>query len=438
MSLYAERRAAVMNALAGGGVAVIPAATTIYRNADTEFSFRQNSDFYYLTGFDEPDAVLVLAPHAARERTTLFVRPRDREREIWTGRRAGVEGALERFGADAAYPIEEFDTRLADALVGAASVYAPIGEDDRFDRRVFAAVREARYRVRRGGTAPRAYVDPGTIVHELRLFKTPAELEIMRRAAAATAAGFSVGMRATRPGLPEARLQSIMEHEYRLQGAQTIAYPSIVAGGDNALILHYNTNDSVLRGGELVLVDSGSEVDKYASDVTRTWPVNGRFSAEQRAIYEIVLAAQKAAIACVAPGRAFNEYHDAAVRVIASGLRDLGLVSGSIDQIIEEKSYFAFYPHNTGHWLGLDVHDAGRYTDENGYRKLAPGMVLTVEPGIYVQRDLDCDERFKGIGVRIEDDVVCTAEGNEILTAAIAKEIDDLERLVGHDALVGV
>jgi Xaa-Pro aminopeptidase len=438
MNLYAQRRSAVMKALADGGVAIIPSAPVILRNADTEFAFRQNSDFYYLTGFDEPDAVLVLAPHAEKERVTLFVRPRDREREIWTGRRAGVEGAVERHGADAAYPIGEFQTRLADALVGAKAVYAPIGEDESFDRQIFGAVREARYRVRRGGTAPRSYVDPGTIVHELRLFKGDEELAIMRRAAAATAAGFDAGMRATHPGLSEARLQAIMEHEYHLQGAQATAYPSIVAGGDNALILHYNTNEDVLRAGELVLVDSGSEVDKYASDVTRTWPVSGSFTPEQRAIYEIVLAAQKAAIECVKPGRAFNEYHDSAVRVISEGLRDLGLLSGSIDEIVEDKRYFAFYPHNTGHWLGLDVHDAGRYTQEDGFRKLQPGMVLTVEPGIYVQRDLDCDERFRGIGVRIEDDVLCTAGGNEILTASIAKEIGDIERLVGHGSLVGV
>ncbi len=435
--MYRARRETLAQTMENG-VAVVRASRTLHRNADAEFPFRQHSDFFYLTGYDEPDAVLVIAPHAQTERVTMFVRPRNREQEIWTGRRAGVEGAVERYGADAAYPIEEFEKKLADVLVGAKTLYAPIGDDEAFDRKLFGAVREARHRVRRGGTAPRVFIDPGTIVHEMRLHKSAEEIATMRRAAAATAAGFEAGMRATRPGMRELELQTIMEHQYRLAGAQALAYPSIVAGGDNALILHYNTNDGTLRDGDLVLVDSGSEFDLYASDVTRTWPVNGRFTPEQRAIYDIVLAAQKAGIECVRPGRRFSDYHDAAVRVISQGLKDLGLLDGSIDEIIEKKTYFAFYPHNTGHWIGLDVHDAGRYTDDQGFRALEPGMVMTVEPGIYVQRDLECDERFKGIGIRIEDDVLCTPNGYDVLTAAIPKEPADLEAIVGKDALVGV
>jgi Xaa-Pro aminopeptidase len=437
MNTYQARREALAKAL-DGGVAVVRASTTLHRNADAEFPFRQHSDFFYLTGYDEPDAVLVIAPHAEKERTTMFVRPRNREQELWTGRRAGIEGAVETYGADAAYPIDQFEEKLAQTLVGAKTLYAPLGDDERFDRQLFAAVHKARHTVRRGGTAPRAFIDPGTIVHEMRLRKSEEEIATMRRAAAATAAGFNAGMRATRPGLRELELQTIMEHQFRLAGAAQTAYTSIVAGGDNALILHYNTNAGTLRDRELVLVDAGSEFDLYASDVTRTWPVGGRFTPEQRAVYDIVLAAQKAGIEAVRPGNRYDEYHKAAVRVISQGLKDLGLVTGSVDEIIETNAYFAFYPHNTGHWLGLDVHDAGRYTDDDGYRALEPGMVLTVEPGIYVQRDLDCDERFKGIGIRIEDDVLVTSSGNDVLTAAIPKEAADLEAIVGKDALIGV
>jgi Xaa-Pro aminopeptidase len=436
MDVFSERRASLIQAM-DHGVAVIPSATTLLRNADAEFPFRQRSDFYYLTGFDEPDSVLAIAPHAEKP-VTLFVRARDREREMWDGRRAGIEGAVERYHADAAFPIEEFEAKLSELLVGAKTLYAPFGDDEGFDRKIFAAMRKARWSVRRGGTAPRRLEDPGTIVHELRLRKDPLELDAMRKAAAATAAGFAAGMRATRPGLEEFELQTIMEHHYRLNGAAATAYPSIVAGGDNALILHYRTNDDVLRDGDLLLVDSGSEYAMYASDVTRTWPVNGRFTPEQRAVYEIVLQAQKDAIACVQPGRPFNDYHAAAVRTISAGLLDLGLLSGSLDEILEEKKYAPFYPHNTGHWLGLDVHDAGAYTNDEGSRPLEPGMVLTVEPGIYVQHDLGCDPRFKGIGIRIEDDVLCIEAGNEILTAAIHKEIAEVESIVGKDALAGV
>jgi Xaa-Pro aminopeptidase len=270
----------------------------------------------------------------------------------------------------------------------------------------------------------------------LRLHKTPEELAIMRRAAAATRAGHEAGMRATRPGLWEYELEAIIEYNYRLAGAQDVAYPSIVAGGVNATILHYNTNRDRLREGQLVLVDSGAELDVYASDVTRTWPVNGRFSAEQRALYDIVLAAQKAGIEQVRPGRSYNAYHEAAVRVLTEGLVDVGLLSGSIDELIETEKHRDFYPHRTGHWIGLDVHDVGRYKDDaDEYRPLAPGMVLTVEPGLYVQPDLDVPERWKGIGIRIEDDVLCTSGDPEVITASIPKEAAELEAIVGSGAL---
>ena len=434
-SSYTARRGSLARSL-GAGVAVIPAARHASRNSDVEYEYRQNSDFFYLTGFSEPEAVLVIAPHHDTERTVLFLRPRDRTQEIWNGKRLGLEGALAELGVDAAYPIEELDARLADFITGAPALFYNLGLDETLDRTVLAAVREARHRVRRGGVAPSSFVDPGTVLHEMRLHKTPDEIAIMRRAAAASLAGHQAGMRATRPGLWEYELEAVIEYHYKLAGAQDVAYPSIVAGGANATILHYNTNRDQLRDGDLVLVDSGAEVDVYASDVTRTWPVNGKFSPEQRALYEIVLRAQIAGIDQVRIGRSFNAYHEAAVRVLTEGLVDVGLLRGNVDSLIESNAFFDFYPHRTGHYIGLDVHDVGRYTEpDKTYRTLEAGMVMTVEPGLYVQLDLDVPERWKCIGIRIEDDILCTSGDPDNLTAAIPKEVAGIEELVGSDAL---
>ncbi len=434
MSSYEQRRAQFAERL-GDAVAIVPAARHAVRNADTEYEYRQNSDFFYLTGFGEPEAVLVLAPGRGNERSVLFLRSRDRAAEIWTGKRLGIDGALAELGVDAAYPIEELAQRLPELLVGAPSLYYALGQDEPMDRTVLAAVKEARHRVRRGGVAPLAFIDPGTLLHEMRLRKTADELALMRRAAAVSRAGHEAGMRATRPGLFEFELEARIEYRYRLAGAQDVAYPSIVAGGRNATILHYNTNRDELRDGDLVLVDSGAEVDLYASDVTRTWPVNGRFSPEQRAIYEIVLRAQTTAIEAVREGRPYNAYHDAAVRTLTEGLVDVGLLQGSVDALIQTDAFTTFYPHRTGHYLGIDVHDAGRYTAaDKSYRPLEAGMVLTVEPGLYVQPDADVPERWKGIGVRIEDDILCTAGEPENLTVAIPKTVEALEGIVGSDA----
>jgi Xaa-Pro aminopeptidase len=436
MNAYARRRAAVLERL-GEGVMLLPAAPHALRNADTEYPYRADSDLYYLTGFGEPEALLVLAPQHASERVVLFLRPRDREREIWNGKRLGVEAAVEGLGVDAAYPIEELAQRLPDYLVGAARAFVKLGANERFERQVFAAVETARGRVRRGGIAPSAYVDPGTIVHELRLRKDAAEIETMRRAAAITRLGHLAGMRATRPGLHEYELEAAIEHAYQAGGAQGLAYESIVAGGDNATVLHYVANREQLRAGDLVLVDSAAELDCYASDVTRTWPVGGRFSGEQRALYEIVLAAQKAAIAEVRPGAHVKSAHEAALRVLTAGLVDVGLLAGPVDDALANETYKQFYPHSTGHWIGLDVHDAGAYHEADGttWRALEPGMVVTVEPGLYVQRDLDCDERFRGIGIRIEDDILVSADGPVNLSPGIPKEIAELEAIVGSGAL---
>jgi Xaa-Pro aminopeptidase len=435
MSAFAQRRTAVLDQL-GDGVMIVPAAEHALRNNDTEYEFRQSSDLYYLTGFTEPEAVLVLAP-ARPEKVTLFLRPSDRALETWNGRRLGVEAAPAALGVDAAYPIGELSAKLGELMTGTRRAYVQVGANERFDRTVFAALEDARTRTRRSGIAPDTIVDPGVILHELRLIKDDGEIEAIRRAGEITRLGHLAGMRATRPGLYEYQLEAAIEYAYRAHGAQDVSYPSIVAGGDNATILHYNTNRDVLRDGDLVLIDSAAELDYYASDVTRTWPVNGRFSAEQRAVYEIVLAAQKAAIAQVRPGAHVREAHFTALRVLTAGLVELGLLHGDVDGLIEQEAYKPFYMHGTGHWIGLDVHDVGSYklADGETWRPLQAGMVVTVEPGLYIARDLDCDERFKGIGVRIEDDILCSASGPLNLTPGIPKEIDEIETLVGTDVL---
>ena len=426
MDQYAARRE---KALAGfaGGVAVIPSARTILRAGDSSFPFRQDSDFFYLTGFDEPDALLVLSPEHPMHRTALFLRKRDRDKEIWDGGRLGVERAVDVLGVDAAYDIDELAERLPEYLVGAASLHFNFGANPANDRTMHEALESARSKTRRKGRAPQSFVDPSLVLHEMRLFKSEAELETMRRACAITARGFAAGVAATRPGAYEYEIAAAIEAEYRRGGAQSVAYESIVAGGDNATTLHYVRNRDRLDAGMLLLVDSGCELDYYATDVTRTWPVNGHFTAEQRAIYEIVLAAQTAAIDAVKPGIARNVFHEAAVRTITEGLVDVGLLSGSVDENIERETYKTYFMHGTGHWLGLDVHDVGAYRDASDEPVvLQPGMITTIEPGLYVRRDVDCDERFKGIGVRIEDDVLVTVGGNEVLTSAIPKALPEL------------
>ncbi|MDQ2992266.1 MAG: Xaa-Pro aminopeptidase [Candidatus Eremiobacteraeota bacterium] len=435
---YSERRRRILDGISGD-VMIVPGARQLTRSNDTEFSFRQSSDFFYLTGFDEPDALLVLAPQHAGHKSILFLRERDRIKEIWNGRRLGSAAAPGALGIDAAYPIEELADRLPEYIVGARTLHYTFGADESRDRTVQAALDAARAKARRDNHAPARFADPAIPIHEMRLFKTDDEIAIMRRAAEATRRGHVAAMRATRPGLHEYEIEATIEYEYARAGAQCPAYESIVGTGENATILHYVTNRDVLKEGDLLLVDSGAEVDCYTCDVTRTWPVNGRFSAEQRAIYEIVLAAQEASIARVHAGAPRNAFHEVSVRVIAEGLIDLGLLKGSADEAIEKETYKDFYMHGTGHWLGLDVHDVGSYLDaEDKPRLLQAGMVTTVEPGIYVQRDLDVDERFKGIGVRIEDDILVTAGGNDNLTQAIPKTIAEIEALVGSAAHAGV
>ena len=434
MQPYAQRRERAL-AEFGGGVAVIPSAKTILRNGDSVFPFRQDSDFYYLTGFGEPDAVLVLAPRRDGERCVLFLRKRDRAQEIWDGARLGAERACEALGVDAAYPIDELAQRLPELFSDASTLHYAFGNDAHMDRVVREALESARGRTRRKGHAPQTVAEPSLVLAEMRLVKSEDEVAILRRAAAITRSGHVAAMRRTRPGSFEYEIQAVLEAEYRRAGAQSVAYSSIVASGDNATVLHYDANRSRLEPGSLLLVDSGCELDCYATDVTRTWPVDGRFTPEQRAIYEIVFAAVDSAIDRVRPGVPRNEFHDAAVRTVTQGLLDVGLLTGSVDENIETERYKDYFMHGTGHWLGLDVHDAGAYRNADDRPvEFRPGMVTTVEPGIYVHRDLDCDDRFKGIGVRIEDDVLVTANGNENLTSAIPKSVEEIEGIVGSGA----
>ncbi len=432
MQPYDDRRAR-LRILIADGVAIIPSARTIIRNNDTPYPFRQNSDFHYLTGFNEPEAVLVLASRRDESRTALFLRERNPEQEVWDGSRLGVEAAPRSLGIDEAFPIEELAQRLPGYLIGARTLYYVQGADESMDRVIHRALETARSNARHGGKTPQMFADPALVLHPMRLIKSDDEIATLRRAAGITQSGFVAAMRSTKPGIFEYEIQAILEAEYRRGGAQSVAYESIVAAGNNATTLHYVANRDRLDAGALLLIDSGCEFDNYATDVTRTWPITGHFTTEQRAIYDLVLAAQKAAIDRVRPGVARNEFHDAAVATITEGLIDLGLLSGNPAEAIEQKRYRQYFMHGTGHWLGLDVHDVGPYRDDNDKPiRFAPGMVTTVEPGIYISSDLDCPSGFRGIGVRIEDDILVTAAGNENLTAAIPKEIEALEAIVGE------
>ncbi|HEV2145928.1 MAG TPA: aminopeptidase P N-terminal domain-containing protein [Longimicrobiaceae bacterium] len=418
---------------AGGAVTVLGAAPEKYKSRDTEVRFRQDSDFFYLTGFPEPEAVAVLTPHDPERRFTLFVRPRHPEREVWSGPRQGVEGALERFGADAAYPLEALDEHLKGLLEPAEEVVYALGSGAEMDRRITALVSGFRRTRPRSGKGPLVVRDPDTLLAEMRLVKEPAELELLRRAAALSAEAHRSAMRAARPGVGEWELESVLEACFRAGGGAGPAYPSIVGSGPNATVLHHVSNDRRARAGELVLIDAGAELRMYAGDITRTFPVSGRFTAAQRAVYEVVLEAEGAGITAVRPGASVLEVHDAAVRVLTRGMVELGLLSGAVDELVDTQAYRRFYPHQTSHWLGLDVHDVGPYRRAGGEPiLLEAGMVLTVEPGIYVPADAeDAPAELRGVGVRIEDDVIVTADGHEVTTRGVPVAVEEVEALVG-------
>jgi len=425
---FRKRRARLSRDL-GGGIVAVPTAPERTRNADSHYDYRWDSGFYYLTGFREPEAVLVMVL-GAKPRSILFCREKNLEREIWDGFRFGPELAREQFGFDEAYPIAELDQRMPELLADQESLHTPVGADPAWDLRVGGWLNAVRAKVRTGVTAPDRIVDIRSAVNDMRLFKDEFELAIMRRAAEISSAAHVRAMRAAAPGKREYEIEAELIHEFCRHGARAPAYGSIVAAGANACVLHYRDNSAELRKGELMLIDAGCELDSYASDITRTFPVGGRFSGPQREIYELVLASQEAAIKAVKPGADFIDYHDAATRVLVQGLVDLKLCKGSVDSVLEDNSYKQFYMHRTGHWLGLDVHDAGDYMQKGKWRKLKPGMVLTVEPGLYIRPADNVPRAFWNIGVRIEDDVLVTAKGRDILTAACPKRVKDVEETV--------
>jgi Xaa-Pro aminopeptidase len=427
--VFGERRQRVREAMGPDAIAVFLGAKLATRSNDTDYRFRQDSDFWYLTGFAHPNAVAVLRSDGGPE-YTLYVEPRNPEIETWTGYRPGTEGAARDYGADEAHPNSEFPSHLGQILAKAKRIYHVLGRDTAVDAKITATLEGMRLRSREGVVPADAIFDPRSIVHEMRMNKQPAEIDIMRRAAAITREAHASAAKLARDGTYEYELEAAIEYVFRRRGGSGPAYSTIVAGGNNATVLHYIANDQPLRNGELVLIDAGSELEGYASDVTRTYPVGGRFAGERRAVYEVVLAAQEAALDLCKPGSTLVDIHDAAVRRIVEGLVDLKLLSGSVGDLIANEAYRRFYMHNTSHWLGLDVHDVGRYRFDGEHRSLEAGMVFTVEPGLYVPADDEADPGFRGIGVRIEDDVVLTSEGHENLTAAIPKAMGDVETLV--------
>jgi Xaa-Pro aminopeptidase len=425
LSLYATRRNRLA-ALMGEGVAVIATAPEKLRNRDSHYPYRFDSYFYYLTGFIEPEAALVLVGGKA----LLFCRKRDVEREIWDGFRYGPEAARERFGFDEAHPIGELDELMPKLLENQPVLYYPVGAEAEWDARVMRWLNAVRARARAGVAAPERLHEVRALLDDMRLIKDAHELAVMRRAGRIAAAAHRRAMQAARPGRMEYEIEAELLHEFRRNGAQFPAYSPIVAAGGHSCVLHYVTNDARMSDGDLLLIDAGCEVDGYASDITRTFPVNGRFSGAQRAVYDLVLASQSAAIEKVRAGHGWNEPHDAAVRVLAQGMLDLKLLAGSLDEVLEKETYKRFYMHRTGHWLGLDVHDAGEYKRSGNWRTLAPGMALTVEPGLYIRAADDVPESLRDIGVRIEDDVVVTEAGCEVITSEAPKLAEDLEALM--------
>ena len=431
--IYRTRRDAVLKSMrsrSGGGLALVPTAPEVARNRDSLYPFRHDSYFYYLSGFPEPEAVIALVAGSDGDRHMLFCRERNEEREIWDGFRYGPEAACEIFGFDEAHPISALREKLPELASDRPALFTPLGLFDAWDRRVTELLNEVRGRVRTGVAAPEEVVDVRATLDTMRLVKDAHELALMRRACSISSAAHRRAMERTRPGLFEYEVEAELAHEFLRQGAQALAYSSIVASGPNACILHYRDNNRQTHDGDLLLIDAGCEYQGYASDITRTYPVSGKFSGPQKAIYELVLAAQLACLDAVRPGAPFHDYHHVAERVLAQGFIDLGLVSGTLDGVLESGSYKQFYMHRAGHWLGMDVHDAGLYQMRGESMRLAPGMVLTVEPGAYIRPADNVAEPFWNIGVRIEDDVLVTADGVENLTAATPKTIADVEAAV--------
>ena len=428
---FVRRRRRLMEMMDESSIAILSTAPVVRRNRDVEFPYRPDSDFYYLTGFPEPEAVAALVPGRSEGEYLLFCRERNVEKELWNGRRAGLEGACELYGADDAFPIGDIDDILPGLMEDRDRVLYGMGIYPEFDQNVMAWINQVRSRARAGVHAPGEFVALDHLLHEMRLFKSKAELKSMRTAMSISAQAHCRAMGSCRPGLKEYQLEAEFIHEFMQGGAKAPAYPPIIGGGANACILHYTENKDILKDGDLLLIDAGAEYDYYAADITRTFPVNGRFKPAQKALYEVVLAAQQAAIAKVRPGNHWNDPHEAAIEVITDGLQELGLLKGRVPKLIKDQAYKPFYMHRTGHWLGMDVHDVGDYKVEGEWRLLEPGMVMTVEPGIYVPAgSKGVARKWWDIGIRIEDDVLVTRDGCEVLTGDVPKSVDAVEALM--------
>jgi Xaa-Pro aminopeptidase len=420
-------------------VAVFPGASDIRRNADSDYEFRQDTDFFYLTRLNEPDCVAVLAPSHPIHKFVLFVRPRKREEEIWTGIRTGVEGAISEYGADAAFEIGSLDDELPKYLAGHSKLLYRLGLSETYDHRLIGWINRLKAQIRGGSEWPTTIIDPGTILHEMRLVKDESDIRSMRRAAEISAEGHLAAMRVCRPGMFEYELEAVVEYVFRKNGSPSPGYSSIVGSGFNSTILHYNTNRSQIKDGDVVLIDAGAEYDLFSGDITRTFPANGRFTRAQRSIYDTVLEAQKEVISMVRPGVSFMALHDRAVEVITDGLIDLGLLLGDRAENIESGNYRKFFMHRTGHWLGMDVHDVGRYRVGDEWRRLTPGMVFTVEPGIYIPEGTEgVPEEYYNIGVRIEDDILVTETGYDVLTRRVPKEAQEVEATMKEKVQVAI
>ncbi len=427
---FARRRKQLMRMAGPDAILILPAAAERIRNNDSHYPYRQDSDFLYLTGFNEPEAVLVLVPGRKHGESLLFCRERNPEREAWDGPRAGTEGAVAQVGMDDAYPITDLDDILPGLIEGRSRVYYHLGRDAEFDLKLIGWVNRVRAQIKQGAQPPHEFLALGHLLHDLRLFKSRDEIAVMRKSASIAVDAHRRAMQAAKPGMFEFEIEAELLHAFRRRGA-VASYEPIVGAGSNACVLHYRANNALMQDGDLLLIDAGAELHGYASDITRTFPINGTFTAAQRAIYSLVLKAQLAAIDAVKPGANWIAPHDTAVRVLTAGLIELGLLKGSLAKCLEDESYRRFYMHKTGHWIGLDVHDVGDYRIDGEYRQLEPGMVLTIEPGLYIGADSKgIAAKWRGIGVRIEDDVLVTASGCEVLSQAAPKTIDAIEALM--------
>lgn len=428
---FQRRRTQLMEMMGEGSIAILPAANVRMRNRDVDYPYRQDSDFFYLTGFAEPEAVMVLIPGREHGEYILFCRERDKQNEIWNGPMAGQDGAVEDYAADDSFPIADIDDILPGLLENREKVYCIMGRDKEFDTRLIAWINGLREQVRSGIHTPGEFVALDHLLHDMRLYKSAAEVKNMRHAAQVSARAHIRAMQACKPGMKEYQLEGELLYEFVHGGCRHPAYSTIVGGGENGCILHYVENNAALNNGDLVLIDAGGEYDHYAADITRTFPVSGKYSPEQRALYDLVLKSQYAAIEQVKPGNHWNQPHEAAVEVMTAGMIELGLLSGDLTRLIEDEAYKRFYMHRTGHWLGMDVHDVGEYKVGEAWRVLEPGMVLTVEPGIYIPADSEgVDVKWWGIGIRIEDDVLVSRDGHEVLSRDVPKEADEIEAIM--------